>query len=87
MNGDFGGETDNPASFDGTVAGSTGKNDSSSVWGSGLLAGLGSITNSASGLVAALKGPQKPKTNNNTVIYLAIGAVVLLVLGLVVARR
>jgi LPXTG-motif cell wall-anchored protein len=82
--GDYGPFGDQDPSFDGTVPASTGKNDSSSVWGSGVLSGLDSLTKSAGNILTGLKGNAKPKTSATpSWIYLAAGGVVLLlVVGL-----
>ncbi len=58
---------------------STGKNDSSSVWGSGLLSGLGSLSTGAANVLTAIKGqPKKKATAIPAWAYLAIGGVALL---------
>lgn len=50
-----------PNTFDGTLPASTGKNDSSSVWGSGWVSGISTLTNSAGGILTALNGGNKNK--------------------------
>jgi hypothetical protein len=80
------------------VTGNTGKNDSSSIWGSGLLSSLGTLGNTAGNIIGALNGKSpattaKPGTATTTTSsmskYLpwAIGGIVVVVLMVVLLRR
>jgi hypothetical protein len=73
--------------FDGSLPASTGKNDSSSVWGSGILGGLDSVTKSAGNIIGSLKGTNKKTTATPSWIYLAAGGLVLLLVVGVLFRR
>jgi hypothetical protein len=99
---DFAGNLDTSSDNSSSVPlqGYTGKQDSGSIWGTGLLSTLGTATNTGLGIYNQIKGvsPAKPATppvvgsapSSNWQQYLpwAIGAVVLLVVvGVIFKKR
>ena len=71
------------------LSGDTGKNDPNSIWATGLLSGISSLTTSATNVLGALKKPAaaKPAATNWTIPLLIGGAVLVLLVVLGLARK
>jgi len=78
--------TSNDGEDVGTLTGTTGKNDSSSVWG-GIISGVGSLGNTAGGIYRALNPPKAKTNTSNFLPFIIGGGLLLLVLVFVAMGR